>query len=84
VLSPAWKWRYWTRLLSEARRTHFISKGVAGCEEPPTVWAKLVMGPLLGRGLPKPVLPIGTPPPKAQVPPLLARIAGAPVSISQI
>ena len=57
---------------------------MAGCEEPPTVWAKLVTAPLLGRGLLKPVLPIGTPPPKAHVPPLLARIAGAPVSTFQI
>jgi len=55
------------------QQTHFMSRGVAGCDEPPTVCAKLVMGPLFGRGFPKPVLPIGTPPPNAQLAPLLAK-----------
>jgi sugar (pentulose or hexulose) kinase len=48
------------------------SKGVAGCEDPPT-WANVAICPLFGRGLPRPVLPIGPPPPKGQVVPLLAR-----------
>lgn len=55
--------------------THERSNCVVGCDEPPIVCAKLVMGPLFGRGFPRTPLPIGTPPPpKGQVapPPLLA------------
>jgi hypothetical protein len=36
------------------------------------VCAKLDIGPLFGRGFPSPALPIGTPPPNAQVAPLPA------------
>jgi hypothetical protein len=53
--------------------THDKSSGVAGCEDPPPiVCAKLVIGPLFGRGLPRPAPPIGTPP-KAHVAPLFAK-----------
>jgi hypothetical protein len=52
--------------------THDRSRGVAGCEEPPMVCAKLDIGALFGRGFPRPALPIGTPPPNAQVAPLPA------------
>jgi hypothetical protein len=38
------------------------------------VCAKLDIGPLFGRGFPRPALPIGTPPPNAHVAPLLARL----------
>lgn len=54
--------------------THDRSSGVAGWEEPPMVCAKLDIGPLFGRGFPRPALPIGTPPPNAHVAPLLARL----------
>jgi hypothetical protein len=36
------------------------------------VCAKLDIGPLFGRGFPRPAFPIGTPPPNAQVAPLPA------------
>jgi len=46
--------------------------GAAFWEEAPMVCAKLVMGPLFGRDAAIPAFPIGTPPPNAQVAPLLA------------
>lgn len=55
------------------RSTHERSKGVAGCEDPPIVWAKLASDPLFTRGFPSPALPIGIAP-KAHVDPLLAEI----------
>jgi hypothetical protein len=57
------------------RSTHDRSNGVAGCDEPPIVWAKLVIEPLFGRGFPRTPLPIGTPPapPNAHIAPLLAK-----------
>jgi hypothetical protein len=62
--------------------THDRSKGVVGCEEPPRDWAKLAIGPLFGRGFPRPALPIGTPPPKAQVAPFPAIISHTLISYS--
>lgn len=55
--------------------THERSKGVACWVDWPIVCAKLVAGPLIGRGFARPALPIGMPPPKPQVVPLLARFA---------
>ena len=55
--------------------THDRSNGVAGCDEPPIVWAKLVIEPLFWRGFPRTPLPIGAPPapPNAHIAPLLAK-----------
>ena len=70
----------WSEVLSRFLNTHDRSKGVAGCEEPPIVCAKLVIGPALGRGFPSPALPIGNPPPKAHVGPLLATSTDTAIS----
>lgn len=69
------------------KSTHERSRGVCGCEDPPIVCAKLVIGPLFARRFSSPALPIGIPPPKAHVDPLLAekaRILSAYDSLKKI
>ena len=58
------------KVVKNKQSTYDISSGVPDWE-PPIVCAKLVIGPLPGLCPPKPVLPIGTPAPKAQVAALL-------------